>query len=111
LIGVAYEVGALIALARGAPDAVEARLAACAAQFRLGKHPTLTARYNALTREATCAAQREQLSSEPAAIGSSQHTGLPSISQSAATQTESKKRALSDVRTETDPIVTASSTR
>jgi tetratricopeptide (TPR) repeat protein len=51
LPGCAYEVGARIASARGDVAAFETRVEACASHFRPGKHPGLTARYNALRRD------------------------------------------------------------
>jgi hypothetical protein len=50
LRGVAYEIGARIALARGDEPLAMKRLTRCDAHFRIGKHPALTARYKALKR-------------------------------------------------------------
>jgi hypothetical protein len=50
LPGCAYEVGARIAGARGDADLFQTRADICGMHFRLGKHPALTARYNALRR-------------------------------------------------------------
>jgi hypothetical protein len=57
LRGVAYEIAARIALARGEEQLAMKRLARCDAHFRVGKHPALTARYKALRRAASHAAR------------------------------------------------------
>jgi hypothetical protein len=50
LPGCSYEIGARIALARGDAASFQERADACERHFRLGKHPALTARCNALRR-------------------------------------------------------------
>ncbi|MEY4577893.1 MAG: hypothetical protein RL701_2596, partial [Pseudomonadota bacterium] len=55
LMGVVYELGAYLALRRNDAASFETRLAACAQEFHHGRHPALTARYNALQRNAASA--------------------------------------------------------
>jgi hypothetical protein len=53
LVGCCYEIGARLALARGDRMLFQQRSERCARHFALGRHPGLTARYNALRRDAT----------------------------------------------------------
>jgi hypothetical protein len=53
--GCAYEIGARIASTRGDVPVFEARVEACGKHYQLGRHPALTARYNALRRAGTSA--------------------------------------------------------
>jgi len=50
LSGLAHQIGATIALARGDAGGFSERLETCGGHYRSGKHPALIARYNALRR-------------------------------------------------------------
>jgi tetratricopeptide (TPR) repeat protein len=52
-LGHCYEVGARIALKRGARDTFSERMKACAMLYRCGHNPALSARYDALVRDAS----------------------------------------------------------
>jgi hypothetical protein len=81
--GVAYEIAARVALARGDGDVATTRLARCDAHLRIGKHPALTARCKALRRAASRAAHSD--ASDGTLIEST-----PAASDSTATESQTK---------------------